>query len=93
MASRPGACSSLAASSSQNSANGSDRVRQVLGEAISDGSFAAFTYLRAVLRSTLARMAARPTFPCFDISSISFLTCPSVVLTLPRSAAKAGGRG
>jgi hypothetical protein len=74
LASRPGSTSSLAASPSQTSSNGSDRVRHVLGDFISEGSFPAFTYLRAVLRSTPARIAATPTFPCFDISSISFLT-------------------
>ena len=39
-------------------------------------------------------IAANPTLPCFDISSISFLTCPSVALTGPSSdGADDGQRG
>ncbi len=55
-------------------------MRHVRGCASSLGSFPSRMYFRAVFRSMSAFTAARPTSPCFLISSISFLTCASVVL-------------
>ncbi len=59
-------------------------MRQSRGATISDGSFPAATYFRAVFRSMPAFMAARPTLPCLVISSISFLACASLTGFTPR---------
>jgi hypothetical protein len=50
----------------------------VLGLVIAEGSVPAAMYLRAVLRSMPAFIAARSISPCLLISSISFLTCASL---------------
>ena len=80
-ASNSGAMLRRSAIPGQSAANGSGRVRQPRGWRICEGNWPAVRYLRAVLRSISARSAARPTLPCLLISSISFLTWASVVLT------------
>jgi hypothetical protein len=87
LASSSGVSASRAAIAVQSSdENGFSRVRQVRGCASSLGSFHSRMYFRAVFRSMSALTAARPTSPCLVISSISFLTCASVVCTQPFSA-------
>jgi hypothetical protein len=54
------------------------RRRHQRGFVISDGTFAAETYRRAVFRSMPAFIAACPMCPSLLISSINRLTCASV---------------
>src|ERR1035441_375165 len=92
-ASSAGESASITSSSGQCARNASSCVRQLRGSTCSDGNLPPSTYLRAVFRSTPARIAARPTRPCFVISSISFLTCASVVFTDAWSALADHGDG
>lgn len=86
LASSAGDSRSIASTSLHTSANGSSRVLHARSVFMSDGSFPAATYRRAVFRSMPAFIAAMPTFPCLVISSISFLTWASLTGRTGRSS-------
>jgi hypothetical protein len=80
LACRRGSRCSCSATAGQTFASGSGRVRQVCGRRASSGDWPRSRYLRAVLRSMLARIAARRSDPPWFNCLRSSCTCAVVTL-------------